>query len=170
IRGASTSRIVAMGIGHVPEGRQLFPHMTVRENLELGAYLSGPRRRWRQNVERVFALFPRLAQRQRQLAGTLSGGEQQMCAIGRGLMTEPKLLMLDEPSQGLAPIVVEEMFATIAEVRKSGVTVLLVEQHVAQALSLADRAFVIRDGRTVGSGTGAALLADASVREAYLSV
>jgi branched-chain amino acid transport system ATP-binding protein len=170
IRGASTSRIVAMGIGHVPEGRQLFPHMTVRENLELGAYLPGPRRRWRQNVERVFALFPRLAQRERQLAGTLSGGEQQMCAIGRGLMTEPKLLMLDEPSQGLAPIIVEEMFATIAEVRKSGVTVLLVEQHVAQALSLADRAFVIRDGRTVGSGTGAALLADASVREAYLSV
>jgi branched-chain amino acid transport system ATP-binding protein len=170
IRGASPSRIVEMGIGHVPEGRALFPHMTVKENLELGAYLPGPRRRWRQSLERVFALFPRLAQRQRQLAGTLSGGEQQMCAIGRGLMTEPSLLILDEPSLGLAPILVDEMFATIAEVQKSGVTVLLVEQHVAQALSLADRAFVIRDGRTVGTGTGAALLADPSVREAYLSV
>jgi branched-chain amino acid transport system ATP-binding protein len=170
IRGASSSRIVEMGIGHVPEGRALFPHMTVRENLELGAYLPSPRRRWRQNLARVFALFPRLEQRERQLAGTLSGGEQQMCAIGRGLMTEPSLLMLDEPSLGLAPILVDEMFANIAEVRKSGVTVLLVEQHIAQALSLADRAFVIRDGRTVGSGTGAALLADPSVREAYLSV
>jgi branched-chain amino acid transport system ATP-binding protein len=170
IRGVTSSRIVEMGIGHVPEGRQLFPHMTVRENLELGAYLPGPRRRWRQSLERVFALFPRLQQRARQLAGTLSGGEQQMCAIGRGLMSEPSLLMLDEPSLGLAPILVDEMFSIIAEVRKSGVTVLLVEQHVAQALSLADRAFVISDGRTVGSGTGAALLADPSVRQAYLSV
>jgi len=170
IRGASSSRIVEMGIGHVPEGRALFPQMTVRENLELGAYLKGPRRRWRRNLERVFAIFPRLEQRARQLAGTLSGGEQQMCAIGRGLMSEPSLLMLDEPSLGLAPILVDEMFATIAEVRKAGVTVLLIEQHVAQALSLADRAFVIGDGRTVGSGTGPALLADPSVREAYLSV
>jgi branched-chain amino acid transport system ATP-binding protein len=170
LRGLPPSRVVEMGIGHVPEGRALFPHMTVRENLELGAYLPGPRRRWRRSLERVFGLFPRLEQRERQLAGTLSGGEQQMCAIGRGLMSEPALLMLDEPSLGLAPILVDEMFAIIAEVRKTGVTVLLVEQHVAQALSLADRAFVIGDGRTVGSGTGAALLADPRVREAYLSV
>ena len=170
IRGLSSSRIVEMGIGHVPEGRALFPHMTVRDNVELGAYLPGPRRRWRRNLERVFALFPRLAQRERQLAGTLSGGEQQMCAIARGLMSEPSLLMLDEPSLGLAPILVDEMFRIIAEVRKSGVTVLLVEQHIAQALALADRAFVVSDGRTVGSGTGAALLADPRVREAYLSV
>jgi branched-chain amino acid transport system ATP-binding protein len=170
IRGMSSSRIVEMGIGHVPEGRALFPQMTVRENVELGAYLHGPRRRWRHNLETVFALFPRLEQRERQLAGTLSGGEQQMCAIARGLMSEPSLLMLDEPSLGLAPILVDEMFRIIAEVRKSGVTVLLVEQHIAQALSLADRAFVVSDGRTVGSGSGAALLADPRVREAYLSV
>jgi branched-chain amino acid transport system ATP-binding protein len=170
IKGATPSRIVDMGIGHVPEGRALFPHMTVRENLVLGAYLPGPRRRWRRSLDRVFALFPRLQQRERQLAGTLSGGEQQMCAIGRGLMSEPALLMLDEPSLGLAPILVDEMFRIIAEVQRSGMTVLLVEQHVAQALSLADRAFVVSDGRTVGSGTGAALLADPKVREAYLSV
>jgi branched-chain amino acid transport system ATP-binding protein len=170
IRGMPSSRIVEMGIGHVPEGRALFPQMSVRENLELGAYLPGPRRRWRGNLAKVFALFPKLEQRERQLAGTLSGGEQQMCAMGRGLMSEPSLLMLDEPSLGLAPILVDEMFAIIAEVRKTGVTVLLVEQHVAQALSLADRAFVLGDGRTVISGTGAALLADPRVREAYLSV
>jgi branched-chain amino acid transport system ATP-binding protein len=170
IRGLPSSRIVEMGIGHVPEGRALFPQMTVRENLELGAYLPGPRRRRRASLERIFALFPRLEQRQRQIAGTLSGGEQQMCALGRGLMSGPSLLMLDEPSLGLAPILVEEIFATIAQVRSSGVTVLLVEQNVAQALSLADRAFVLGDGRTVGSGTGAALLADPRVREAYLSV
>jgi branched-chain amino acid transport system ATP-binding protein len=159
-----------MGIGHVPEGRALFPHMTVRENLELGAYLPGARKRRRENLERVFGLFPRLQQRQRQLAGTLSGGEQQMCAIGRGLMSGPSLLMLDEPSLGLAPIVVQEMFQIIAEIRKAGVTVLLVEQNVAQALSLADRAFILGDGRTTGSGSGAALLADPNVRRAYLSL
>jgi branched-chain amino acid transport system ATP-binding protein len=170
IRGASSSRIVEMGIGHVPEGRALFPHMTVRENLELGAYLPGARKRRRENLERVFGLFPRLQQRQRQLAGTLSGGEQQMCAIGRGLMSGPSLLMLDEPSLGLAPIVVQEMFQIIAEIRKAGVTVLLVEQNVAQALSLADRAFILGDGRTTGSGSGAALLADPNVRRAYLSL
>jgi branched-chain amino acid transport system ATP-binding protein len=170
IGGATPSRIVELGIGHVPEGRALFPHMTVRENLELGAYLGRARRGRREALERVFTLFPRLHQRQRQLAGTLSGGEQQMCAIGRGLMTGPSLLMLDEPSLGLAPILVQEMFNIIGEIRRAGVTVLLVEQNVAQALSLADRAFVIADGRTVGSGTGAQLLADPGVRRAYLSV
>ena len=170
IRDASSSRIVDMGIGHVPEARALFPHMTVRENLELGAYLPRARRSRRANLERVFALFPRLEQRQRQLAGTLSGGEQQMCAIGRGLMSGPTLLMLDEPSLGLAPILVQEMFRIIAEIRKTGVTVLLVEQNVAQALASADRAFILSDGRTMGSGTGAALLADPNVRRAYLSV
>jgi branched-chain amino acid transport system ATP-binding protein len=170
IRGMPSSRIVEMGIGHVPEGRALFPHMTVRENLELGAYTREPRRRWRRNLEQVFELFPRLRQRQRQMAGTLSGGEQQMCAIGRGLMSEPSLLVLDEPSLGLSPLLVDEMFAIIEQVLKTGVTVLLVEQHVAQALSLADRAYVLSDGRTVGSGSGAALLADPRVREAYLSV
>ncbi len=170
IRGASSSRIVEMGIGHVPEGRALFPHMTVRENLELGAYLAGPRRRWRQNLDRVFALFPRLAQRERQLAGTLSGGEQQMCAIGRGLMTEPSLLMLDEPSLGLAPILVDEMFRVVEEINRSGVTVLLVEQNTEHALAIAHRAFVLESGRVVLAGTGAELLASPQVREAYLGM
>jgi branched-chain amino acid transport system ATP-binding protein len=170
IREAPASRIVEMGIGHVPEGRALFPYMTVRENLELGAYVSVARKKRRQSLERVFELFPRLEQRQRQLAGTLSGGEQQMCAIGRGLMSGPSLLMLDEPSLGLAPILVQEIFQIISEIRRTGVTILLVEQNVAQALAMADRGFILADGRTVGSGIGAALLADPGVRRAYLSV
>ena len=170
ILGASSRRIVELGIGHVPEGRALFPHMSVRDNLEMGAYTAGPRRRRRENLDRVYSLFPRLRERQGQLCGTLSGGEQQMCAIGRGLMSEPLLLMLDEPSIGLAPIVVEEMFRIIATIRKTGVTVLLVEQHVAQALEVADRAFILVDGRTVRSGTGEELLRDAKVRQAYLGI
>jgi branched-chain amino acid transport system ATP-binding protein len=170
IRGASSRRIVEMGIGHVPEGRALFPHLTVRDNIELGAYTSGPRRRLRTNLDRVFSFFPRLKERERQLAGTLSGGEQQMCAIGRGLMSEPSLLMLDEPSLGLSPILVDEIFRIIAEIRQTGVTVLLVEQHVAQALEVADRAFIVTDGKTVGSGTGSELLHDPQVRKAYLSI
>jgi branched-chain amino acid transport system ATP-binding protein len=170
IRGASSRRIVEMGIGHVPEGRALFPHMSIRDNLELGAYTSGPRRRRRQNLERVFSLFPRLKERERQIAGTLSGGEQQMCAIGRGLMSEPSLLLLDEPSLGLAPIVVDAIFEIVAAIGRAGVTVVLVEQHVAQALEVADRAFILADGKTVGSGTGAELLIDPRVRESYLSV
>jgi len=170
ILGASSRRIVELGIGHVPEGRALFTHMSVRDNLEMGAYTAGPRRRRRENLDRVYSLFPRLRERQGQLCGTLSGGEQQMCAIGRGLMSEPLLLMLDEPSIGLAPIVVEEMFRIIATIRKTGVTVLLVEQHVAQALEVADRAFILVDGRTVRSGTGEELLRDAKVRQAYLGI
>ena len=169
IRGASSQRIVEMGIGHVPEGRALFPHMSIRDNLELGAYTRGARRHWRENLARVFSLFPRLKERERQMAGTLSGGEQQMCAIGRGLMSEPALLMLDEPSLGLAPILVDEMFDIIAQIRETGVTVLLVEQHVAQALEVADRGYILADGRTVGSGSGRDLLHDPTVRRAYLS-
>ncbi len=170
IHGLSSSRIVERGIGHVPEGRALFPQMTVRENLLLGAYLPGPYRRRRENLDRVFSFFPVLKERQRQMAGTLSGGQQQMCAIGRGIMSEPSLLMLDEPSAGLAPLLVEEIFRIMADIRKGGVTVLLVEQHVEQALEVADRAFILADGRTVGSGTGAELLANDDVRKAYLSV
>ncbi len=170
IRGTSSQRIVEMGIGHVPEGRALFPHMSIRDNVELGAYTRAARRRRRENLARVFSLFPRLKERERQMAGTLSGGEQQMCAIARGLMSEPSLLMLDEPSLGLAPILVDEMFDIIAEIRRAGVTVLLVEQHVAQALEFADRGYLLADGKTIGSGTGTALLGDANVRKAYLSV
>jgi branched-chain amino acid transport system ATP-binding protein len=170
IHGLSSSRIVERGIGHVPEGRALFPQMTVRENLLLGAYLPGPYRRRRENLDRVYSFFPVLKERERQLAGTLSGGQQQMCAIGRGIMSEPSLLMLDEPSTGLAPLLVEEIFRIIADIRKEGVTVLLVEQHVEWALELADRAFILADGRTVGTGTGAELLAKEDVRKAYLSV
>jgi branched-chain amino acid transport system ATP-binding protein len=170
IRGASSQRIVEMGIAHVPEGRALFPHMSIRDNLELGAYTKAARRRRRENLARVFSLFPRLKERERQMAGTLSGGEQQMCAIARGLMSEPSLLMLDEPSLGLAPILVDEVFDIIAEIRRTGVTVLLVEQHVARALEYADRGYILADGKTIGSGTGTALLGDANVRRAYLSV
>src|ERR687888_1459919 len=165
IDGRPSSVIVGRGIAHVPEGRQLFPTLTVRENLELGGRDKQGRGA---ALEDVFGLFPRLRERARQLAGTLSGGEQQMCAIGRGLMARPTLLLLDEPSLGLAPILVEEMFRTIQRIRESGVTVLLVEQNVAQALALADRAFVLADGRTVGEGRGAELLADPGVRKAYL--
>lgn len=170
IHGMPSRQIVAKGIGHVPEGRALFPQMTVRENLIMGAYLPGPRRRRRENLDKVFSLFPVLKARHRQMAGTLSGGEQQMCAIGRGLMTEPSLLMLDEPSLGLAPLLVEEIFRIISNIRKEGVTVLLVEQLVERALEVADHAFILADGRTVGKGTGAELLANSEVRKAYLSV
>ena len=163
-----SSKIVARGVGHVPEGRALFPQMTVRENLELGAYPARARRRKKESLRRIFRLFPRLEERQRQLAGTLSGGEQQMCAIGRGLMGDPSLLMLDEPSLGLAPLLVEEIFHILDRIRKEGVTVLLVEQHVERALTMANRAFILADGRTVGTGTGAELLKDPKVRRAYL--
>ncbi|MGB7629579.1 MAG: ABC transporter ATP-binding protein [Candidatus Deferrimicrobium sp.] len=170
ITGLSSRRIVERGIGHVPEGRALFPMMSVRENLLMGAYLPGLHRRRRKNLEKVFSLFPVLKVRHRQMTGTLSGGEQQMCAIGRGLMSEPSLLMLDEPSLGLAPLLVEEIFQIISDIRKEGVTVLLVEQHVERALEVADRGYILADGRTVGNGTGTELLANPEVRKAYLSV
>jgi len=170
ITGFSSRRIVERGVGHVPEGRALFPMMSVRENLLMGAYLSGPHRRRRENLEKVFSLFPVLKARHRQMTGTLSGGEQQMCAIGRGIMSEPSLLMLDEPSLGLAPLLVEEIFRIISDIRKEGVTVLLVEQHVERALEVADRGYILADGRTVESGTGSELLANPEVRKAYLSV
>jgi branched-chain amino acid transport system ATP-binding protein len=161
-------QIAARGIAHVPEGRRLFPLMTVRENLELGASSRQARRLRDQSLEHVFSLFPRLKERERQMAGTLSGGEQQMVAIGRGLMARPRLLMLDEPSLGLAPIIVREMFETIRRVNEEGITILLVEQNVQQTLKIADRAFVLENGRVVLEGTGSELLSDERVREAYL--
>ncbi|MGH7124328.1 MAG: ABC transporter ATP-binding protein [Stellaceae bacterium] len=171
ILGEPTRRICDLGIGQVPEGRQIFTGMTVRENLEMGAAIPRARARLRANLERVFAVFPRLAERQRQTAGTLSGGEQQMLAIGRCLMGEPRLIMFDEPSLGLAPVVVQEMFRVIEGLnRASGITVLLVEQNVAQSLALAHRGYVLETGRVVLRGTGAELLANDGVRQAYVGL
>ncbi len=162
--------LVALGIAHIPEARRLFPEMTVRENLLLGALTPDARKSRPGMLEKVFALFPRLRERERQLAGTLSGGEQQMAAIARGLMSRPRLLMLDEPSLGLAPLLVAEIFRVIGEIHAEGVTVLLVEQNVFKTLSVADRAYVLENGRIALSGTGAGLLADDHVRKAYLGL
>ena len=166
----SPAEIVELGVVHVPEGRKLFPDMTVLDNLLLGGYPPTARAQRPRRLEEVFAVFPKLAERRRQQAGTLSGGEQQMVAIGRGLMAGPKILMLDEPSLGLAPIMVEEMFRVIGEINRAGVTVLLVEQNTEHALALAHRGFVLESGRVVLSGTGQELLASAQVREAYLGL
>ena len=163
-------RIASLGIAHVPEGRQLFPLMTVEENLLLGSYLHRARASRRRNLDEVYRRFPRLYERRHQDAGTLSGGEQQMLAIGRALMSEPRLLVLDEPSLGLAPVLVQELFRVIRDIATSGTTVLLVEQNVHQALAIADRAYVLENGRVVMEGTGKALLADRRVQEAYLGL
>jgi branched-chain amino acid transport system ATP-binding protein len=167
---ASPQGIVEAGLIHIAEGRELFPHMTVLENLELGAFPKRARRLRRQSLVYVMALFPRLRERQHQMAGTLSGGEQQMLAIGRGLMARPRLLMLDEPSLGLAPLMVAELFACIRRIHAEQVTILLVEQNVHQALDLADRAYVLENGRTVRTGTAAELLADDAIQAAYLGL
>jgi branched-chain amino acid transport system ATP-binding protein len=158
--------VVALGIGHVPEGRRIFPRLSVIENLEMGAY----RRRGKLNddFDRIFAMFPILEQRRRQDGGTLSGGEQQMLAIGRALMSRPRLLLLDEPSMGLAPLIVEAIFDIIEEIRVAGATILLVEQNAAQALQVADRGYVLENGVIVMSDQAATLLDDDRVRRAYL--
>ena len=165
-----TTEIVARGLVHVPEGRKLFPEMTVADNLLLGAFSRTARPHQADRLAQVFETFPALRERSRQLAGTLSGGEQQMVAIGRGLMAGPKILMLDEPSLGLAPIMVDEMFRVIETIHRAGVTVLLVEQNTEHALAIAQRGFVLESGRVALSGTGPELLADARVREAYLGL
>jgi branched-chain amino acid transport system ATP-binding protein len=170
ITHARSDQIVELGIVHVPEGRQLWPRMTVQENLELGAYLPRAKARRGESLEHVFGLFPRLKERRTQAAGTLSGGERQMCALARGLMGLPRLLMLDEPSLGLAPRLVSEMFDTLRTLRADGLTVLLVEQNMHQALELADLGYVLETGRIVLSGPSGALLDDPSVRSAYLGV
>ena len=170
IDGLSPARVVGRGIAHVPEGRQLFPTMSVRENLELGAAGPDARARRADTLEWVFRLFPRLAERTRQLAGTLSGGEQQMCAIGRGLMARPRLLMLDEPSLGLAPVVVKQIFEVLAQINRDGTTILLVEQNVARALGLAHRGYVLENGRIALSGPRDALLASGHIKQAYLGL
>jgi branched-chain amino acid transport system ATP-binding protein len=168
VDGLSPAAVVARGIAHVPEGRQLFPTMTVLENLELGARTPESRQRTAQTLAEVFALFPRLAERRSQLAGSLSGGEQQMCAIGRALMARPRLLMLDEPSLGLAPVVARAIFDNLTGVNRSGTTVLLVEQNVLRALRLADRAYVLENGAITLSGPARDLLHDDRIKRAYL--
>jgi branched-chain amino acid transport system ATP-binding protein len=161
---------VVRGISQAPEGRGVFPGMTVMENLDMGAYARKDRKSLRDDIERVFSLFPRLQERKSQTGGTLSGGEQQMLAIGRALMARPRLLLLDEPSMGLAPQYIQQIFRIISEINKQGTTVLLVEQNAQQALSRAHRAYVLETGSIVKSGTGAEMLADPSIKEAYLGV
>ena len=159
-------KVVAKGLALVPEGRRIFLQMTVQENLEMGAYVrkSGIR----EKMEKVYAYFPRLKERYKQVAGTLSGGEQQMLAMGRALMSDPKVIMLDEPSMGLAPILVEEIFTIIQHLHESGTTILLVEQNAQAALSVADRGYVLETGKIVASGTGAELLVSPAIKKAYL--
>lgn len=160
-------KIVERGLAQVPEGRRIFLQMSVQENLEMGAYTQ-PNSGVSKDLEQVFTLFPRLKERRRQISGTLSGGEQQMLAMGRALMSHPKLLMLDEPSMGLAPLLVEQIFEIIKELHKSGTTILLVEQNAQMALSVADRAYVLETGKVSLAGTGAELIESDSVRKAYL--
>ncbi len=164
------NEMVSRGVVLVPEARQLWPAMTVLENLEMGAYLRPARRRRAETLERVFRMFPVLEKRARQRAETLSGGEQQMCAIGRGLMTQPRLLLLDEPALGLAPLLLREVFASLTAIRQQGVTIVLVEQNVLHALAIADRAFVLETGHITLSGAATELASDARVRDRYLGL
>ena len=166
LSGTPGHKIVSKGLALVPEGRRIFLQMTVQENLDMGAYAS--KDDVNENMERVFTHFPRLKERRKQIAGTLSGGEQQMLAMGRALMSTPKLLMLDEPSMGLAPILVEQIFEIIQELHKAGTTILLVEQNAQAALSVADRGYVLETGKIVTSGPGAELLKNEAVKKAYL--
>ena len=163
-------QIVALGVVQVPEGRRVFGRLTVAENLEMGAFTRTERREITQTMERVFALFPRLKERRSQLAGTLSGGEQQMLAMGRAMMARPKVLLLDEPSMGLAPVLVDSIYDTIQELHRSGTTILLVEQNARMALQVADRGYVLQTGEIVLSGTAESLRANEMVRKAYLGI
>jgi len=161
-------RILELGIAHVPENRRLFPRMTVEDNLRMGAYAPSSRPKFRERLAVVYDLFPRLLERRHQFAGTLSGGEQQMCAIGRALMSEPKLLLLDEPSAGLSPIAAETLFATIRAINRDGIAIAMVEQNATQALAIAHRATILVDGRNNRDGAAAALAADPEIRRIFL--
>ena len=163
-------RIVELGMAHVPESRRLFAGMSVEENLRMGGFMPAARPKFRQRLDFVYELFPRLRERRHQRAGSMSGGEQQMCAIGRALMSEPRLLLLDEPSAGLAPVIVEMVFDLVKRIRAIGVTVLIVEQNVQQVLRVVDRAYLLKAGSIRASGLAAELLASDSIREAYLGV
>jgi len=170
ISGLPPDRIVTLGIGHAPEGRRIFHRMTVRDNLFLGAYSRNDGPAIRADQEKVFQLFPRLRERRQQIGGTLSGGEQQMLAIGRAMMSRPKLLLLDEPSLGLAPILVDTIFDVIRDINKQGTTILLIEQNAAKALQVANRGYVLETGRVVKEGTAKALLESPDVQRAYLGI
>ena len=168
IKGMRAHKIVEAGLAHVPEGRHVFSRMTVEENLRMGAYILKDQHKINENLEKVYAHFPRLKERWKQLAGTLSGGEQQMLATGRALMTDPKIVLMDEPSMGLSPLLVKEIFAIIEELHKSGITILLVEQNAKMALAVSDRAYVLETGTISMEGRAADLAADDRVRKAYL--
>jgi len=170
IGGLPAHRIVEQGIAHVPENRRLFPRLTVEDNLRIGAYLPRARRQCAEQLDRVYKLFPRLKDRRKQLAGTLSGGEQQMCAIGRALMSDPKLLLMDEPSAGLAPLVVAQVFDLVHRIRAEGLTVLIIEQNVQQVLDVVDRAYLLEVGRIKLAGTSAELKGNDFIRKSYMGL
>ncbi len=170
LAGVASHRIVELGIAHVPEHRRLFPRMTVEDNLRMGAFMPTARPKFAQRLEFVYSLFPRMKERRNQLAGTMSGGEQQMCAIGRALMSDPKILLMDEPSAGLAPVIVQQVFELVRRIRENGLTVLIVEQNVQQVLKVVDRAYLLEAGSIRMSGTSAELMASDTIREAYLGV
>ena len=170
LTGIPPYRIVELGVAHVPENRRLFPGMSVEDNLTLGAYAPKARAKSAKNLEFVYELFPRMRERRGQLAGTLSGGEQQMCAIGRALMSGPKLLLMDEPSAGLAPVVVQQVFSLVRRIREEGYTVLIVEQNVQQVLQVVDRAYLLEAGQLIDSGNAKDLLESESVRKAYMGL
>lgn len=162
--------LVAQGIAHVPEGRRLFPRLTVEDNLKMGAFTPLARAHYKERLDFVYTLFPKMKERRMQMAGTMSGGEQQMCAIGRALMSRPKLLLLDEPSAGLAPVIVQSIFELVKRIRAEGYTVLIVEQNIQQVLKVVDRGYLLETGRIRASGTAAELLASEDIRKAYLGV
>ena len=170
LRQVAAHRVVEMGIAHVPEHRRLFPRLTVEENLRMGAFHPEARRRFAERLEFVYDLFPRMKERREQLAGTMSGGEQQMCAIGRALMSGPKLLLMDEPSAGLAPVIVQQVFDLVRRIRAEGYTVLIVEQNIQQVLQVVDRAYLLEVGTIKQSGKAADLLASPEIRRAYLGI
>ena len=170
LRQVAAHRVVEMGIAHVPEHRRLFPRLTVEENLRMGAFHPEARRRFAERLDFVYDLFPRMKERREQLAGTMSGGEQQMCAIGRALMSGPKLLLMDEPSAGLAPVIVQQVFDLVRRIRAEGYTVLIVEQNIQQVLQVVDRAYLLEVGTIKQSGNAAELLASPEIRRAYLGI
>jgi len=170
LRATAPHKIIELGIAHVPESRRLFPRLSVEDNLRLGAFIPSARAHFAERLDYVYGLFPRLKERRSQLAGTMSGGEQQMCAIARALMSKPKLVLLDEPSMGLAPVIVQQVFELVRRIRSEGYTVLIVEQNVSQVLKVADRAYLLEVGRIVQSGSSGELAASDEIRKAYMGI